>query len=186
MKFLAIMLPIIIVVGTIFLYFNNKISYDYQKNITMKIESSAFRSMGSIPEKYTCDGGNFNPPLSIKNAPVGTNSLALIMDDPDVPKNLKADGLWVHWVLWNISPSTNFIDEGIVPKEAIQGVGSSGKNEYGGPCPPDKEHRYFFKLYALDSTLNLSITTDKVALEKAMAGHILEEAQLVGVYNRKK
>ncbi|MDP3726680.1 MAG: YbhB/YbcL family Raf kinase inhibitor-like protein [bacterium] len=145
----------------------------------MKIESSAFKHNTLIPQKYTCDGENINPALMFLNIPKGTKSLALIMDDPDAPV-----GLWVHWVLWNISPDTKEIEENYTPKDAIEGMTSFGKEGYGGPCPPNGEHRYFFKLYALDSELVLPTTADKETLEEAMVGRVLEKAELIGLYSR--
>lgn len=145
----------------------------------MEIKSSAFAHNQTIPKKYTCDGENVNPPLVFSKVPEGTKSLALIMDDPDAPV-----GLWVHWTLWNISPQTIEIKENSVPQGAVEGVTSFGSSGYGGPCPPSGEHRYFFKLYALDAELNLPNEADKAALEEAMTGHVLEKAELVGLYSR--
>lgn len=145
----------------------------------MKIESSAFTNNTAIPKKYTCDGKNVNPPLSVSAVPKGTKSLAIIVDDPDAPV-----GLWVHWTVWNISLSTKSISENSVPKGGVEGVTSFGRPGYGGPCPPDGEHRYFFKLYALDTELNLSPEADKEMLEEAMVGHILDKAEFVGRYER--
>ena len=137
-----------------------------------------------IPQKYTCDGQNVNPPLIFSDAPEGTKSLSLIMEDPDVPKALKPDGMWDHWLVWNMPPDTQAIDEGQTPKGII-GKNTGGKNAYQGPCPPDRQHRYFFKLYALDIMLNLNPSETKQELEKAMEGHILTKTQLIGLYNRK-
>lgn len=147
----------------------------------MKIASPEFSHNGSIPSKFTCDGGNINPPLSFEGVPSGTKSLALIMDDPDAPR-----GTWVHWVLWNISPEAKGIGENSTPKEAMMGVNDSRKNgDYGGPCPPSGTHRYFFKLYALDTALSLDKGSEKAELEKAMEGHILAQAELIGLYKRR-
>ncbi|OHA00167.1 MAG: kinase inhibitor [Candidatus Sungbacteria bacterium RIFCSPHIGHO2_02_FULL_47_11] len=150
----------------------------------MRLESSAFKHSESIPKKFTCDlpaqaGGNVNPPLSFSQVPAETKSLALIVDDPDAPV-----GLWVHWILWNIPPDTKSIKEHSVPKGAMEGTTSAGKPGYRGPCPPDGEHRYFFKLYALDVELGLPPTADKDALEEAMVGHVLDKAELIGLYAR--
>ncbi|MDO8752063.1 MAG: YbhB/YbcL family Raf kinase inhibitor-like protein, partial [Candidatus Wolfebacteria bacterium] len=111
----------------------------------MKLTSSAFLHNGKIPAKYTCDGEDMNPPLAISGIPEGAKSLVLIMDDPDVPKNLRADGMWVHWVVFNIPPDVKDIAEGVEPA-GVHGKGTSGDLAYQGPCPPDREHRYFFKL----------------------------------------
>ena len=146
----------------------------------LRISSAAFENNGSIPGKYTCDGMNVNPPLKIEGVPVGARSLALIVDDPDAPR-----GIWVHWVVWNIDPKTGEINENSVPKGSIQGINDFERHDYGGPCPPSGTHRYFFKLYALDALLNLSGDAGKAGLEKAMQGHVLAQAQIVGLYKRK-
>lgn len=141
----------------------------------MKITSATFKEGEIIPVIYTCKGKDINPSIQIADIPKETKSLALILDDPDAPM-----GTWVHWVMWNISPSTTQIAENSVPEGAIQGKNSWGKNEYGGPCPPSGVHRYFFKIYALDTILSLSASSKKGDLEKAMKGHILAEGQLMG------
>lgn len=151
---------------------------------TLKLTSSAFEHNSKIPSLYTCDSDNVNPPLSISSVPKGTQSLALIMDDPDVPKNLRADGMWDHWVVFNVPPTTTEILEGEEP-EGIHGIGTSENSDYNGPCPPDREHRYFFKLYALDVELNLEEGATKKEVEEAMEGHVLQETILVGLYERK-
>ncbi|MCM2357840.1 MAG: YbhB/YbcL family Raf kinase inhibitor-like protein [Geobacteraceae bacterium] len=146
----------------------------------LRISSPAFEDNGSIPAKYTCDGLDASPPLVVGNVPAGARSLALIVDDPDAPA-----GTWVHWVLWNISPATAEIGENAAPPGAQQGKTDFGRNDYGGPCPPSGTHRYFFKLYALDATLSLGPATTKKALEKAMEGHVIARAQLIGLYKRR-
>lgn len=150
----------------------------------MNIESTAFVHNGKIPAKYTCDGENVSPPLTWSSAPENMKSFALIMDDPDVPKNIRADGLWVHWTLWNIAPKIRNIEENSVPQGAVQGITTSGRSGYGGPCPPDRQHRYFFKLYALDVILSFPSSATKNELEQAMQNHILAQAEIVGVYER--
>jgi hypothetical protein len=145
----------------------------------LQLISPAFKHNEFIPEKYTCDGKDINPPLLINNIPSGTKSMALIVDDPDAPA-----GTWVHWVVWNISPDTKEIKESSVAEGAQQGVNDFRKHEYGGPCPPSGTHRYFFKLYALDTMLNLGSKSKKSALEQAMKGHILEKTELIGRYRR--
>ncbi len=147
---------------------------------TLKISSLAFQHKGHIPSKYTCDGTDINPPLLVENVPAGAKSLAMIVDDPDAPR-----GTWVHWVVWNIAPDTRQINEHSVPSGATEGINDFRKRSYGGPCPPSGTHRYFFKLYALDESLRLDPGTDKVGLEKAMHGHILGQAELIGLYARK-
>lgn len=152
----------------------------------MRITSSVFEPMGSIPVRYTCDGDNVSPPFSISGVPQEAKSLVLIMDDPDVPKNVRPDGLWVHWVMWNIDPKIAGIGEDSVPPGAIEGATSSGRMEYGGPCPPDREHRYFFKLYALDTLISLPSSATKEKVEQVMEGHVLAKAELIGRYDRKR
>ncbi|MFH1711699.1 MAG: YbhB/YbcL family Raf kinase inhibitor-like protein [Patescibacteria group bacterium] len=149
----------------------------------MHIASSAFEHQGSIPAKYTCDGENISPPLIFSDVPDRAVSLVLLMDDPDVPKNLRADGMWDHWVVFNIDPSTTEIPEGQAPPGTL-GANTYEKNEYGGPCPPDREHRYFFKLFALDIQLSLASGSTKIAVEEAMKEHIIDKAELIGLYNR--
>jgi Raf kinase inhibitor-like YbhB/YbcL family protein len=145
----------------------------------MRLTSPAFNHNDEMPSEYTCDGSNINPELRIANIPQNTKSLALIMDDPDAPM-----GTWVHWVVWNIPAETKAISKANEP-EGIQGTTSFQDKGYGGPCPPTGTHRYFFKLYALDSTLSLQEGSDKASLERAMDGHIIEKAELVGLYRRK-
>ncbi len=151
---------------------------------TLEVTSTEFVHLGSIPAKYTCEGEDESPPLQWSEGPEGTASYALIMDDPDAPR-----GTWVHWVAWNI-PRPGLIDA-ISAQEKLddgtmQGMNSWPKLGYGGPCPPSGTHRYFFKIYALDTTLNLPATTDKQALLAAMEGHILGQGELIGVYARQK
>lgn len=146
---------------------------------TMNLTSKAFREKGAIPEKYTCDGENISPPLRWEGAPEGTKSFVLIVDDPDAPRKT-----WVHWILYNISATDHECAEGRVPSGAIQGVNDFGQALYGGPCPPSGVHRYFFKLYALNQTLTLSKGATKEQVEKAMAAHILGQAELIGTYSR--
>ncbi len=149
----------------------------------MQLTSPAFDDGGSIPERYTCDGDNASPPLLFWHVPADAKSLALIMEDPDVPHHVRKDGLWVHWVVWGLSPSTPGIEEGATPPGTV-GVNTRGRNAYGGPCPPDGQHRYFFKLFALDTLPTLPITTSKKELLNAMDGHIIVAAELMGVYDR--
>lgn len=169
---------------------------DNINKINMKLTSSAFENNQYIPPKYTCDGANVNPPLSISDVPKGAESLVLIVDDPDAPA-----GTWDHWIVWNInpiaagilensSPAARVIKKGSVPAptildSAVEGITSFGKPGYGGPCPPSGIHHYQFKLYALDIILNLDASAGKKEIEKAMEGHILAEDLLVGLYKRK-
>ncbi len=149
----------------------------------MKLTSSAFSHEGRIPSKYTCDGDNINPPLTISDVPPGARTLVLIMDDPDVPRAIRKDGMWDHWVVFNISPSVREIEEGVEPR-GIHGAGTGGNEGYLGPCPPDREHRYFFKLYALDTELDLPKGAKKSQVEAAMKGRIMAETALMGKYER--
>jgi len=150
----------------------------------MDLKSAAFNGGGMIPAKYTCDGMDVSPPLTWDNAPAGTKSFALICDDPDAPV-----GTWVHWVCYDIPAGTKSLPENVAKTETPttggrQGVNDFRKAGYGGPCPPGGVHRYFFKLYALDTLLNLTSGTTKQELLKAMECHILGEAQLMGKYKR--
>src|SRR5574341_875714 len=144
---------------------------------TPKLSSPAFSANGMIPPKHTCDGADTSPPLRIEGIPPGAKTLALIVDDPDAPR-----GTWVHWVAWNIDPATREIPENGLPKGAVQGRNDFGTEKYGGPCPPSGTHRYFFKLYALDASLGLADGATKAQLESAMKGHILGQAEFVGLY----
>lgn len=146
----------------------------------LTITSSAFANKTAIPGRYTCDGQDVSPPLQIDAIPAGTNSLAIVMDDPDAPA-----GTWVHWVIWNIPPQTREIKENSLPSGGVQGMNSWKRNRYGGPCPPSGTHRYFFRLYALDITLNLPPSSTKAALEAAMQGHIIGQGELMGTYRKR-
>ena len=143
----------------------------------LTIGSSEFANQGFIPAKYTCEGENVNPSITIENIPSGTKSLALIIDDPDAP-----NGTFDHWIVWNIRPKEMII-ENTVP--GTEGKNSFGKTKYQGPCPPEgKTHRYFFKVYALDSLINVQAGSDKKTVEKAMSKHILGEGEIIGLYQR--
>lgn len=145
----------------------------------MRISTTAFEPTAPIPSQYTCDGADTSPQLAITGVPEGAKSLVLIMDDPDAPGET-----WVHWVVWNISPDTREIPTGTVPEKAIEGVTSFGRHGYGGPCPHKGMHRYFFKLYALDTILNVPLTSKPPDIEKAIQGHVLADAHLMGTYAR--
>jgi len=147
--------------------------------MALTITSTAFENNKDFPSRYTCDGKDINPPLSIVGVPEGTQTLVLIVDDPDAPV-----GVWDHWVVWNIPAETTSIAEDSVP--GVQGKNSWGRNDYGGPCPPSGTHRYYFKLYALDTKLDLDTASDKKAVEAAMKGHVLEEAELMASYSKQK
>ena len=145
----------------------------------LTISSSAFTHNSSIPKRYTCDGEDINPPLTISGIPPYTKSMVLIMDDPDAPA-----GTWIHWLLWNISPEVSHIEEDAVPQGAESGTNDFERPEYGGPCPHSGTHHYFFKLYALDTELTLLHDALKSDIEAAMEGHILGKAELTGTYSR--
>jgi hypothetical protein len=149
----------------------------------IQVESSAFAEGATIPQKYTCDGEDISPPLAWEEPPADTQSLALVCDDPDAPS-----GTWDHWILFNIPNTVRSLPEGVPADGTVAGIGSHGSNSwkrlgYGGPCPPQgSTHHYSFRIYALDTSLDLEAGASKKDLEKAMAGHILAEGQLVGQY----
>jgi hypothetical protein len=153
--------------------------------MALKVESPAFSPGGDIPRQHTCDGPDLSPPLRWSEPPAGTQSLALICDDPDAPA-----GTWVHWVLYRIPASARGLPEGVPKRETLadgsrQGRNDFGKVGYGGPCPPrGPKHRYFFKLYALDTVLDLPPGATKAELLKAMEGHVLAQGELMGRYGR--
>lgn len=155
-------------------------NWDVMKKTNMKIESFAFKNGDEIPSRFTCDGENISPELIFKNVPKDTKSLALTLEDPDVPT-----GTWGHWVLWNIPPRTIEINQNNIPKGAVVGSNNANKNEYYGPCPQNGLHHYFFKLYALDTMLTLDSNKKAQDLVDAMEGHIIAQAKLMGTYERK-
>lgn len=158
-------------------------------NMGLTLTSSAWADGQAIPPTYTCDGEDMSPPLKIGNLPTGTKSLALVVDDPDAPA-----GSFIHWLVWNIRPNEGEIMEGKIPSRASAGTNSFGRVGYGGPCPPDRtvvragppegEHRYLFKLIALDTELDLPVSTTIKEFNQAVAGHIIEETILTGTYRR--
>jgi len=145
----------------------------------MEIESPVFKNNKLIPSKYTCDGENVNPPLLIDDVPENAKSLVLIVDDPDASR-----GTWVHWTVWNIGPHIKEIKENSCPQNAVEGRTDFGRPGYGGPCPPSGTHRYFFKLFALNTTLDIDTSTEAADLEREIEDNILAKAQLVGLYRR--
>ena len=154
------------------------------KSMEIKITSTAFENGGEIPVKYTCDGDDVSPPLRWDGVPDGTKSLALICDDPDAPM-----GTWVHWVLFNIPPDVTGLPEKVpsqphLENGAVHGINDFRNYGYGGPCPPGGTHRYFFKIYALDTVLNLKAGATKAQLLDAIEGHILAKGELMGKYSR--
>ncbi len=149
----------------------------------MTIKSPAFQHEHNIPPRHTCDGADVSPPLAWSGVPSGTKSLALIVDDPDAPDPAAPQMTFVHWVLYNIPPGASGLEEGAAP-DAEQGLNDWHNKAWGGPCPPIGRHRYFFKLYALDAMLPHLKHPTKAALEQAMQGHVLDQAQMIGVYQR--
>jgi len=152
--------------------------------VAIKVTSTAFKDGEIIPKQYTCDGNDISPPLTWSGAPQETKSIALICDDPDAP-----GGTWVHWVLFNLPPASNALPAEVSSAKVLDNGAKHGKNDfrrfgYGGPCPPGGTHRYYFKVYALDSMLDLDVGIMKADLVKAMQGHILAEGQLMGRYKR--
>jgi len=155
----------------------------------MELTSRDFENQKEIAKKHTCDGGDISPALAWSDVPEGTKSFALIVDDPDAPDPASPRMTWVHWVLYNIPASAGSLPEGVkekdLPKGTLQGLNDWKKTGYGGPCPPIGRHRYFHKLYALDVVLPDLKRPPKAKLEKAMEGHVLSKAELVGLYQRK-
>lgn len=145
----------------------------------MRIKSPAFETEERIPTKYTCDDRAISPPLEIKNVPSKAKSLVLIMDDPDSP-----NGTFVHWLMWNIPSEKTEVEEDQMADQEVEGTNDFGNVGYGGPCPGSGVHRYFFRLYALDITLKLPASTTRDELEEEMEEHILEEAELIGLYGK--
>ena len=156
--------------------------------MTLAIQSTVFAANQPIPPVYTCEGKDLSPPLAWVGTPAGTKSLALIVDDPDAPDPAAPQRTWVHWVLYDIPAGTmrlpEAVEAGALPPGTREGRNDWGRTGYGGPCPPIGRHRYFFKLYALDTVLPDLREPDKAALEKAMKGHVIEQAQLVGTYQK--
>ena len=183
-KILIIILFLILTAGIIVLFVKNSskqnVSLEPETPQIMKITSPVFQNNSYLSAKYTCDGENINPPLQIEEVPTGTQSLILIVDDPDAPS-----GTFLHWLIWNINPDTSVIEENSLPVGAKQGRNDFGKNNYNGPCPPSGTHRYFFKIYALDKKLDLPEGASLNQVLQAIQNHLLDEAQLVGLYQRK-
>ena len=156
--------------------------------MTLKVTSAAFQPNGSIPSKYTCEGQDTSPPLAWSGAPANTKSFALIVDDPDAPDPAKPQRVYVHWVVYNLPATTTSLAENAskkrVLKGGIHGKNDWGKAEYGGPCPPIGRHRYFFKLYALDTELTGLSSPAKGDLERAMKGHVVDSGELIGTYQK--
>ena len=143
------------------------------------LQSSAFKEGQFIPKAYTCQGNDVSPPLTFTGVPKSAKSITLVIEDPDAPL-----GTWQHWLLWNIPVQTTALSENTTPQHAIVGKNSAGKNTYHGPCPPLGTHRYYFNAYALDAPLTLSASSKRSDLDKAMKGHILAKATLMGRYKK--
>lgn len=156
--------------------------------MALRLTSPAFAHEGEIPRRYTCQGEDLSVPLAWSGAPAGTRSFALIVDDPDAPDPKAPRMTWVHWVLYNLPPDATGLKEGVrpaeLPKGTRQGLNDWKRTGYGGPCPPIGRHRYFHKLYALDTVLPEMENPTKAELEQAMRGHILEKAELIGTYQK--
>jgi Raf kinase inhibitor-like YbhB/YbcL family protein len=165
-----------IVLAAVFLFFVVSTCTIQAEEAGMKLSSPAFKNNSRMPSRFTCEGQDISPELIIEGIPEGTKSLALIVDDPDAPMKT-----WVHWVVYDMAPLGRIAENSVPGK---QGINDFRRNSWGGPCPPSGEHRYYFKLYALDKVLGLGEGADKKALEKAMEGHILGKAELVGLYKR--
>ena len=154
--------------------------FDVKAASSISITSLAFQAGGDIPAKYTCNGKNLSPELQISSVPNGAKSLVLIVDDPDAPR-----GLFTHWIVWNIDPKTTRVAENSAPAGAVQGTSDFGKNNYGGPCPPSGTHRYYFKIFALDTRLELKPSARRAEVDAAMRGHVLGQGELMARYSHK-
>ena len=154
--------------------------FDMNAASSISITSPALQAGGDIPTKFTCNGTNVSPELQISGVPNEAKSLVLIVDDPDAPR-----GLFTHWIVWNIDPKTTRIAENSAPTAAVQGTNDFGKRNYGGPCPPSGAHRYFFKIFALDTKLELKPGARRVELDAAVRGHVLAQGELMGRYSHK-
>jgi hypothetical protein len=160
------------------------------ESMAFSLRSSAFEQNGEIPRRYTCEGEDVSPPLAWSDPPAGTRSFALIVDDPDAPDPKAPKRTWVHWVAYDLPADARELAQGAgagaLPRSARAGRNDWGRPDWGGPCPPIGRHRYFHKLYALDAPLGDLGTPSKAALERAMQGHVLGRAELVGTYQKQK
>jgi Raf kinase inhibitor-like YbhB/YbcL family protein len=150
------------------------------QKLSMKITSPVFQNNDYLPDRFTCNGQNINPPIFISETPLNTKSLVLIVDDPDAPT-----GTWTHWLVWNIRSDTQEILENSVPKDAFEGITSWGKPGYNGPCPPTSVHRYFFRIFALDTVLDLRPLATVDQLLMAIQNHIVAKAEIIAKYPKK-
>ena len=167
---------------------NNQVVFS-QTAMTLSLSSPAFAHQSEIPTSYTCQGRDISPPLTWSGIPEGTKSLVLIVDDPDAPDPAAPKLTWVHWILYNLPPSLTSLPEGIslenLPNGTGVGLNNWNRRDYGGPCPPIGVHRYFHKLFALDSILRIADSPTKADVEAAMSGHVLEQAELMGTYKKR-
>jgi Raf kinase inhibitor-like YbhB/YbcL family protein len=147
---------------------------------SISVTSPSFQAGGDIPTKFACNGTNVSPELQISSVPNEAKSLVLIVDDPDAPR-----GLFTHWIVWNIDPKTTRVAENSAPTAGIQGTNDFGKRNYGGPCPPSGMHHYFFKIFALDTKLELKPGARRAELDAAMRGHVLAQGELMARYSHK-
>jgi len=147
---------------------------------SISVTTPAFQAGGDVAAKFTCNGANVNPELKINGVPNEAKSLVLIVDDPDAPR-----GLFTHWIVWNIDPKTTRVAENSAPPGGVQGTNDFGKTKYGGPCPPSGTHRYFFKIFALDTKLELKPSARRTELDAAIRGHVLAQGELMVRYSHK-
>ncbi len=173
--------------GVLLLAFAALVVADARTAMALTLTSSAFAPGGKIPSKYTCEGADLSPPLAIADVPDGAKSLVLIVDDPDAPDPKAPKRIWVHWLVYNLPPDSGGLPENAssagLPSGAVTGISDRKEMSYHGPCPPIGRHRYFHKLYALDTVLPAKALT-KAELEAAMAGHVLAQAELIGTYQK--
>ncbi len=184
-KILILFLLLIVCVVAVMFFLESKQAQKNQLKLNnianMVIKSPDFKDNEFIPSVYTCEGENISPQIDFYDVPSDAQSLVLIMDDPDTSM-----GTFNHWIMWNISPETKTISQNSIPLKATCGLNSANKKGYIGPCPPSGTHRYFFKLYALNTTLNLSENSKVLELQNAITGHIIAEAQMFGLYKKQK
>ncbi len=186
-KLVILLVVILLIVSSLFIFLGLKSRQTKnnpektEREEIMKVTSPVFTQEEQMPEDYTCDGENVNPPLNIVNLPAGTQSLAIIVDDPDAP-----GGDFSHWLVWNINPQTKEIMEDSVPENAVVGTNDFKKMEYDGPCPPSGTHRYVFKVLALGTKLELGEGATREELDEAMDEHVLDSAELIGLYSHKE
>ena len=180
MRFIAVVACVLVLAASVFLFGCQGISGGFEQKSNLTLASPAFAAGGEIPRAHTCDASDVSPPLTISKIPEGTQSLALVVEDPDAPmKN------WVHWIVWNIPAGTTDIAKNTVPEGAVQGPNNYGAKKWDGPCPPQgQKHNYVFKLYALDTVLNIPDSSGKPRLEAEMQGHVLGQTSLTAKYTR--